>query len=129
MGINATYQATLTVLGSTLGPGGGPLIQDTQVSQPTNTNAPGPMSAQLVAGNITIVLPPAATGFTYTKVVLMPAPASVNGKVLCTSGFARVIPSTVSNSWTTGSITLPAGPGDSLYITSAGTEQLLIGFA
>jgi hypothetical protein len=129
MAYQATYQATLFLTGSGLGVTG-PIMQDTQQTQPTNVNAP-PLTSQLTVDDAvtTIVLPSVASGFAFTKVVLMPPSGSSIAKYLCTVGGSRLYPSSSSNNWTTGSVTLPAGPGDTIYVFAMGTEYLVIGFA
>jgi hypothetical protein len=122
----ATYQATTTLTGSGVGPNP---LQDTQQTAPINTNAPPMTSFALAMGANTITLPASAEGFAFTRVQMMPPAGSANQKYLTTSAPARVIPSASANYWTTGSITLPAGPGDSVYINSAGAERLILAFS
>jgi hypothetical protein len=129
MAYTATYQATLTVLGSGLGSAGAPYLQDSQQTQPTSQNTAPPGKVTLAVGANTIALPASALGYAFTKVVLMPPGASSNNKYITTSGGTRVIPSAVANFWTTGSITLPAGPGDTIYVNSNAAEDLILGYA
>ena len=126
MGFTAVYQGTTTLTGA--GVGGVP-VQDTATTAPSNNNAPPLGSFTLAAGANTIPLPAATSGFAFTRVQMMPPAASVNNKYVTTSAPARVIPSTNTNYWTTGSITLPAGPGDTVYMNSAGIETLVLAFS
>ena len=121
MAISATYSATVTLLGNTLGSGGQPLMQDSQQTTPTNTNAPPPSSAQLVAGSITILVP---TGYTVSRCTMLPPSASANAKTV-----KGISGDTGLSGWTTGSITVPVVAGGSFVVVSAGTETLQIGWS
>jgi len=129
MSYQATYQATLTVIGSGLGSSGAPYLQDSQQTQPSSTTSAPPGKFTLAAGANTIPLPATALGYAFTKVMIMPPGSSSNNKYITTSGGTRVLPSSSSNYWTTGSITLCVGPGDTIYINSNGAEDLLLGYA
>lgn len=129
MAYNATYVAQTTITGSGIGAGGGPYVQDSSQTAPSNANAPPPTSYELASGANTITLPTSGAGFAFSRVQMMPPAASTNAKYLTTSAPARVIPSASGNYWTTGSITLPAGPGDSIYLNSAGIEALVLVFS
>lgn len=129
MAINATYVAQTTITGPGIGAGGGPYVADSSQTAPPNANAPPPTSYELASGANTIALPLSSAGFTFTRVQMMPPASSTNAKYITTSAPARVIPSASGNFWTTGSITLPAGPGDTIYLNSAGIEALILVFS
>jgi len=127
--INATYVAQTTITGPGIGAGGGPYVQDSSQSAPPNGNAPPPASYTLASGANPIALPASTAGFAFTRVQIMPIPGSANAKYITTSGGTRVTPSSSGNYWTTGSITQPAGPGDTIYLNSAGIEELILVFS
>jgi hypothetical protein len=129
VGYNATYVAQTTLTGPGLGAGSAPYVVDSSQTAPPNSNAPPPTSFELAVGANTITLPTSGAGFAFTRVQVMPPASSTNAKYLTTSAPARVIPSASANYWTTGSITLPAGPGDTIYLNSAGIEALLLVFS
>lgn len=128
--LTATYQATTTIVGSGVGVGAGPFLQDSAQTAPQNMNAPPPTSFTLANGANTIPMPASSAGFTFTRVQIMPPASSALNKYITTSGGARVLPANSSNFWTTGSITLPVGPSDTaVYVNSAGIETLELAFS
>src|SRR5450631_2494619 len=127
MGFTAVYVGSTSLSGSGLGSGQGPAVQDTATTAPSNSNAPPLATFTCAAGANTITLPAASAGFAFSRVQIMPPSGSTNNKYLTTSAPARVIPS-ATNFWTTGSITLPAGPGDLVYLNSVGIETLVLAF-
>jgi hypothetical protein len=125
MGTNARYQATTQLTGAGLGSGGTPALQDTEQTTPININAP-PQGAYTVSSPSTILVWPSAP-FTFARVQLMPDPASspsANAKTI-----KGVVGDTGLPGWTAGSVTIPAVPGGSIVIVTAGTETLLAAFS
>jgi len=126
MGLNATFQTTIQLTGSAIGPGAGPYLQDTQQTAPTNTNAPPPETFGLIAGaTVILVWPGTNFGFTFSRVTLMPPGGSTNSKTVLGVSNASVLDITGLPGWTTGSITIPAVSGGGAAVYSNGAEQLI----
>ena len=121
MAIVATYRASTVVLGSSLGPGGGPYLEDTAQTTPDNTNAPPPQAYTLQAGFNALVIP---SGYTVSRVQLMPPSGSTNAKTV-----KGVTGDTGLAGWTAGSVTLPAVAGSTVGVLSAGIETLTAAFS
>jgi hypothetical protein len=119
MAINATYVASVTLLGSGIGSGGGPFVADTQQTTPTNPNAPAPAAAQLAVGTNTILVP---SGFTVARAMLLPPAGSTNAKTL-----KGVTGDTGFTGWYGGSMTIPVIAGGTFVIvsTNAGEEVVI----
>ncbi len=105
--------ATLTGTGFVLPPTSG--------STPDNPNAPAPGAADLVAGNVTIQVPPSS--FTVQGCLIIPPPGSTNAKTLKgasgDTGFG-------GGAWTAAPAMVPCVAGGTFVIVSAGSEQVLL---
>lgn len=125
MGNNAVYQATTQLLGQGLGAGGVPALEDTPSSTPASTNAPGPQQYTLQAGLNQLMMPPNSYAFSRAQLLPQTTGASTNAKSFTDSAGTH----TALSGWTAGSVTVPAVPGGSIYIVSAGTETLNAAFS
>ena len=115
-GINAVYQSSTSLTGMGFGTGGTPEGEDTQQSTPGSTNAPPPQTYYMTGtGTQALALP--SNAYTFQRVRLFPMDAipSTLAKAIVTSGGVSVLPG-----WTQGSVTLPAAPGGTIYMTCAG---------
>jgi hypothetical protein len=122
--LQATYQATTTLQGSGLGPGNGPALQDTQSTTPSNTNAPPPQQFVTSIGSTQWVWPTSAQGYTFTRVQLMSVASSPASKTI-----KGVSGDTGISGWQTGSITIPAAPGGSIYVVNTQVETVIAYFS
>jgi hypothetical protein len=109
------YKGASLVLG---GPSGVPYLADTEVTTPTNTNAPPPRTYVTSSGTVTFTWPAIADGYTFVRVQLMSAAATPTSKTV--GGIAG---------WLTGSITLPAAPGGTLAVINTSIEEIVAVFS
>ena len=109
------YKAASLILG---GPAGVPYLADTEVTTPSNTNAPAPRTYVTSSGTVTFTWPAIADGFTFVRVQLMSTAASPTSKTV--GGIAG---------WLTGSITLPAAAGGTLTVVNTSIEEIVAGFS
>jgi hypothetical protein len=128
VGINGSYCATVTLAGSGIGPGGGPVLQDTQQTTPGGINVPPTDAVTLTAGATTVILFPPAT-FQFTRITLLPPAGSVIAKTACGVSAAMVQDVTGLPGWTTGSMSFPAVPGGMMGIYATGSETLAIAYS
>lgn len=124
MGLNSVYQATVQVTGQGFGMGGVPALEDTPASTPASTNAPPPDHFTVQAGTNQLLMPP--NTFTFSRVTLMPLGTGASSNAKTIKGATG---DTGLSGWTAGSITVPAVPGGSVYVTSASTETLLAAYS
>lgn len=110
-----SYKAASTVLG---GPSALPYIADTEVTTPTNTNAPPPRTYVTSSGTVTFTWPAIADGYTFSRVQLLSVAASPTSKTV--GGIAG---------WLTGSITLPAAAGGTLSVVNTSIEEIVAVFS
>ena len=118
VGINATYQGTTTLIGTGIGPGAAPLLQDSQQTTPTNTNAPPPTSLVTTGAFQTVAVP---SGYTVSRAQIMAPAGSTNAKTL-----KGITGDTGLPGWTGGSVTIPVVAGSSFGITSTVSGEALI---
>lgn len=105
---------TLTTTANIAGDGD---IYISSFTQPSNTNAPPPWSAQLAAGNNTIIMP---TGFTFQGIHAKPPVSSANAKII-----KGVTGDTGITGWTNQCVTLPVSASN-IVINSVGSETIEI---
>ena len=115
------YKGTSLVLG---GPSGVPYLADTEVTTPTNTNAPPPRTYVTVNGGTTFTWPAIADGYTFTRVQLMSVAVSPTSKTI-----KGVTGDTGLPGWLTGSVTIPAAAGGSAYIVNTSIEEIVAVFS
>ena len=125
MGLNAIYQASTQTTGAGVGLGGVPAIEDTPVTTPASTNAPGPQQYTLSVGLNQLMMPPNTYAFSRVQLLPQTSGASTNAKSFTDSAGTHV----ALPGWTAGSVTVPAVPGGSIYIVSASVETITAAFS
>lgn len=126
MAVTATYYGTTVLQGVGISAQQGPYMQDTQTTAPTNFNAPPPEHFNLTAASYTYIIVPA--GFTISRAQLMPPNGSTNAKTIY--GVTSMTPdATGFSNWTTGSITIPVSPGQTIAIYSPAAESIAVAYS